>query len=204
MTITGTSTPARMRAAVEPRKIRRGAANLLEPTTSRSAVVPPQLFQRGLQRHAVGDKRFDLGRFRHRPRRNHEVLLGRGHLEPAHLACAVGFGEVLGRHQRQHPDGQTGRTGQRDRERKRVVVPGPGRHRGRHCGHGVVGVIGVSAWRERHRDRRGVQQGTGDRSDGVAAEETVARAADHDEVRILLFGETDERFGERLADQHGG
>ena len=37
MTITGASTPARMRAAVEPRKIRRGAANRLEPTTRTSA-----------------------------------------------------------------------------------------------------------------------------------------------------------------------
>jgi hypothetical protein len=35
-TITGASTPARIRAAVDPRKIRRGAANRLEPTTRMS------------------------------------------------------------------------------------------------------------------------------------------------------------------------
>ena len=107
MTITGTSTPARMRAAVEPRKIRRGAANLLEPTTSRSQSSHLSFFSADSSVMPVGDKRFDLGRVRQRPRRNHEVLLGRGHLQLAHLACAVRFGEVLGRHQRQHPDGQT-------------------------------------------------------------------------------------------------
>jgi hypothetical protein len=36
MTMTGASTPARIRAAVEPRKIRRGAANRHEPTTKTS------------------------------------------------------------------------------------------------------------------------------------------------------------------------
>jgi hypothetical protein len=42
-TITGASVPARIRAAVDPRKIRRGAANRLEPTNTTNTSVSCQL-----------------------------------------------------------------------------------------------------------------------------------------------------------------
>ena len=66
------------------------------------------------------------------------------------------------------------------------------------------GVLGVAARRERHRDRRRVQQRTGDRADGVATEEPVPGAADHDQVRVLLLGEVDQRLGEGLTDGYRG
>ena len=47
-----------------------------------------------------------------------------------------------------------------------------------------------------------MQQGAGDRTDDMAAEEAVAGAADDDQVRVLLLGEIDQRFGERLPDEH--
>jgi hypothetical protein len=85
-------------------------------------------------------------------------------------------------------------------------VSGPARvgTRGGDVGDLVRWILGEAARRQPYRDRRAVQQCAGDRADDVAAEHAVARTADHDHVRVLLLREVDQRFGVRLADEHGG
>ena len=115
-----------------------------------------------------------------------EVLLGGGDLHlrgpPSTLSASARFSADTSDTIR---IGKLGGAGQGDGERQRVVVPGRAGHRGGDRADLRWRILGVTARRQRDRDRRTVQQRAGYRADDMAAEEPVARAADHDQVGCL-------------------
>ncbi len=97
--MTGASVPARMRAAVEPRKIRRGAAKRLEPTTNTSEARQLSFLSADSSVKPSATSDSISGASGSAPCGDYEVLLGCGDLNLANFLGALGIRKVLGRHQ---------------------------------------------------------------------------------------------------------